>query len=142
MRATSSAYRLSGREPVTRAFEYLLRQSAAEVTRTCGRPRHLPPCPSETHLQALEITHDHAVHPSTEAAKSRLEEFRWSDGFDTGFVSFARGWDPLFKDFVILWEHVVLEHPRASPRVAIRYWKATGATREVISVTGGTTVTP
>ncbi len=46
-------------------------------------------------------------------------------GFDTGFVSFARGWDPLRpEDYGVLWEHVVLEHFQAHfPDQPIRYWR-------------------
>jgi len=46
-------------------------------------------------------------------------------GFDTGFVSFARGWDPLRpEDHGVLWEHVVLEHLQAHvPDLPIRYWR-------------------
>lgn len=46
-------------------------------------------------------------------------------GFDTGFVSFVRGWDPLRpEDLGILWEHLVLEHLQAfAPDVPIRYWR-------------------
>jgi predicted AAA+ superfamily ATPase len=46
-------------------------------------------------------------------------------GFDTGMVSFARGWDPLRQDdFGLLWEHLVLEHLLAHfPDVQVRYWR-------------------
>jgi hypothetical protein len=46
-------------------------------------------------------------------------------GFDTGFVSFVRGWDPLRpEDHGVLWEHVVLEHLQARfPDAPIRYWR-------------------
>ena len=52
--------------------------------------------------------------------------------FDTGFVSFARGWDPLRPDdFGPLWEHVVLEHLQAHfPDTPARYWRDKGG-REV-----------
>ena len=45
--------------------------------------------------------------------------------FDTGFVSFCRGWDPLRTDDLgVLWEHVVLEHLQAHlPDVPVRYWR-------------------
>ena len=44
---------------------------------------------------------------------------------DTGFVSFARGWDPLrAEDMGILWEHLVLEHLQAHfPDTPVRYWR-------------------
>lgn len=45
--------------------------------------------------------------------------------FDTGFVSFARGWDPLRpEDFGLLWEHLALEHLQAHfPDTPPRYWR-------------------
>jgi predicted AAA+ superfamily ATPase len=45
--------------------------------------------------------------------------------FDTGFVSFARGWDPLRpEDYGLLWEHLVLDHLRAHfPEQPVRYWR-------------------
>lgn len=48
-------------------------------------------------------------------------------GFDTGFVSFARGWDTLRNDdFGSLWEHLVLEHLQAHfPNYPARYWRDT-----------------
>ncbi len=45
--------------------------------------------------------------------------------FDTGFVSFARGWDPLrAEDLGLLWEHLVLEHLQAHfPTTPVHYWR-------------------
>jgi hypothetical protein len=46
-------------------------------------------------------------------------------GFDTGFVSFCRGWDPLRPDDCgPLWEHLVLETLQAHrPYGPIHYWR-------------------
>jgi hypothetical protein len=45
--------------------------------------------------------------------------------FDTGFVSYARGWDPLRSDDLgLLWEHLVLEQLWARfPGLPARYWR-------------------
>ena len=45
--------------------------------------------------------------------------------FDTGFISFARGWDPLRpEDLGVLWEHFVLEQLQAGrPGLPIHYWR-------------------
>jgi len=45
--------------------------------------------------------------------------------FDTGMVSFARGWDPLRRDDLgVLWEHFVLEHLQAHfPETPVRCWR-------------------
>ncbi|MBM4080873.1 MAG: DUF4143 domain-containing protein, partial [Planctomycetes bacterium] len=46
-------------------------------------------------------------------------------GFDTGFVSFCRGWDPLRpEDMGSLWEHLVLEALQAEyPDATLHYWR-------------------
>jgi uncharacterized protein len=45
--------------------------------------------------------------------------------FDTGFVSYAWGWEPLrSEDYGILWEHLVLEHLQAHfADTPPRYWR-------------------
>ena len=45
--------------------------------------------------------------------------------FDTGFVSFCRGWDPLRPDdYGVLWEHLVLEYLQAHAyQWRIQYWR-------------------
>jgi predicted AAA+ superfamily ATPase len=52
--------------------------------------------------------------------------------FDTGFVSFCRGWDPLRSDdYGPLWEHLVLEFLLANaPDLKVQYWRD-AAGREV-----------
>ena len=46
-------------------------------------------------------------------------------GFDTGFVSQARGWNPLRSDDCgLLWEHLVLEHLQANlPDLHLHHWR-------------------
>lgn len=46
-------------------------------------------------------------------------------GFDTGFVSYVRGWNELRdEDRGILWEHLVLDTLRMNkPHAEIRYWR-------------------
>jgi predicted AAA+ superfamily ATPase len=45
--------------------------------------------------------------------------------FDTGFVSYVRGWDPIRQDdYGPLWEHLVLEHLQAHfPETPPLYWR-------------------
>ena len=112
--------RLFGFRDINR-FNALLRVRPAPERRPvrghAGRPR-----PSgitrptvESHLRALEITH--ARHAGAPVPRRRPERTRQEPkvyAFDTGFVSFARGWDPLRPDdFGVLWEHMVLEHLQA-----------------------------
>lgn len=108
-------------------FEYLLRQSGGqfEVTRTAGAVGITRPT-VESHLQALEITHAvTVVRPFHGGGQNEIVRQPKIYGFDTGFVSFARGWDPLRPDdYGPLWEHLVLEHLQAHfPDQPIRYWR-------------------
>lgn len=120
-------------------FEYVLRQSGGQLERTrtaaalgISRPT------VESHLQALEITHAITlVRPFHGSGQKELVKMPKVYGFDTGFVSFVRGWDPLRpEDCGLLWEHLVLEHLQAHvPDVQVRYWRDK-AGREVDFVLG------
>jgi hypothetical protein len=108
-------------------FEYVLRQSGGqfEVT-SAARDLGITRPTVESHLRALEITHAAAViRPFHGSGQNELTRQPKVFGFDTGMVSFARGWDPLrHSDFGILWEHLVLEHLQAHiPETPVRYWR-------------------
>ena len=108
-------------------FEYVLRQSGGqlEVTRTASALGISRPT-VESHLQALEITHALTlVRPFHGGGQKELVKQPKAYAFDTGFVSFARGWDPLRPDDCgLLWEHLVLESLQAAfPDEPIRYWR-------------------
>lgn len=108
-------------------FEYLLRQSGGqfEVTRTAAAVGITRPT-VESHLRALEITNAVTlVRPFHGSGQNELVKQPKVYAFDTGFVSFARGWDPLRQDdFGPLWEHIVLEHLQARfPDTTPRYWR-------------------
>jgi hypothetical protein len=77
-------------------------------------------------LRALEITNAvTSVRPFHGDGQGEIVKMPKVYGFDTGFVSFARGWDPLrAEDFGALWEHLVLEQLQACfPHTAVRYWR-------------------
>jgi uncharacterized protein len=108
-------------------FEFVLRQSGGqfEVTRT-ARALGIARPTVESHLQALETTHAVAVvRPFHGGGQAELVKQPKVYAFDTGFVSFARGWDPLRpEDFGSLWEHLVLEQLQALfPDQPIQYWR-------------------
>lgn len=108
-------------------FEYLLRQSGGqlEVTKTAAALGITRPT-VESHLQALEITHAITlVRPFSGGGLKELVKQPEVYGFDTGFVSFARGWDTLRPDDCGgLWEHLTLEHLQAHlPDTPVRYWR-------------------
>lgn len=80
----------------------------------------------ESHLRALEITHALAlVRPFHGGGTKELVKQPKAYAFDTGFVSYARGWDPLRpEDCGQWWEHLVLETLLANfPDEPIRYWR-------------------
>jgi len=108
-------------------LEYLLRQSGGhfEVTRTASALGITRPT-VESHVRALEITHAiTVVRPFHGGGQNEIVKQPKVYAFDTGFVSFARGWDPLrHDDFGPLWEHLVLEHLQAHfPDTPVRYWR-------------------
>ncbi|MBI4522300.1 MAG: ATP-binding protein [Deltaproteobacteria bacterium] len=108
-------------------FDYLLRQSGGQLERTRAAAALGISRPTvESHLQALEITHAITlVRPFHRGGQKELVRLPKIYGFDTGFVSFAHGWDPLrSEDYGVLWEHVVLEHLQAHfPDLPIHYWR-------------------
>jgi hypothetical protein len=108
-------------------FEYILRQSAGqfEVAKAASALGIARPT-VESHVQALEITHALTmVRPFHGGGQHELVKQPKLYAFDTGFVSFARGWNPLrAEDLGPLWEHLVLEHLQAHfPDTPIRYWR-------------------
>ncbi len=108
-------------------FEYVLRQSGGqfEVT-SAARALGITRPTIESHLRALETTHAASViRPFHGGGQNELAKQPRVYGFDTGIVSFARGWDPLRPDdFGVLWEHLVLEHLQAHfPETPVRYWR-------------------
>jgi uncharacterized protein len=108
-------------------LEYVLRQSGGqfEVTKTASALGITRPT-VESHLSALEITHAATlVRPFHGGGQNEIVKQPKVYAFDTGFVSYARGWDPLRSDDCgILWEHLVLEHLQARfPDTPVRYWR-------------------
>lgn len=108
-------------------FEYVLRQSGGqlEITKTATALGITRPT-VESHLRALEITHAATlVRPFAGGGQREIVKMPKVYAFDSGFVSFARGWDPLRNDDLgMLWEHLVLEHLQAHfPDTPVCYWR-------------------
>lgn len=108
-------------------FEYLMKQSGGQFEATkaasalgIGRPT------VESHLRALEITHAVTlVRPFFGGGRKEIVKMPKIYCFDTGFVSFYKGWTPLRPDdYGILWEHLVLEYLQAHAyNSTIQYWR-------------------
>jgi len=110
-------------------FEYLMKQSgglfeASKAASALGISRPT----IESHLRALEITQALTiVRPFHGGGLKELVKTPKCYCFDTGFVSFFRGWDPLrAQDYGLLWEHLTLEWLLARrPAGKIQYWRDT-----------------
>lgn len=118
----------------TTLFEYLMKQSGGllEVTRTASALGISRPT-VENHLRALRETHAMTlVRPFYGGGQKELVKMPKAYGFDTGFVSFCRGWEPLRPDdYGLLWEHLVLEFLQAhASESKIQYWRDAGG-REI-----------
>lgn len=108
-------------------FEYVLKQSGGllEITRTAGALGISRPT-IENHLRALEATRAVTLlRPFFGGGQKEIVKMPKVFAFDTGFVSFARGWDPLRpEDYGLLWEHLVLEYLQAHGHEwRIQYWR-------------------
>ena len=108
-------------------FEYCLRQSGGQFEQTKAASAVGITRPTvESHLRALEITNAVTVlRPFHGGGQNEIVRQPKVYAFDTGFVSWARGWEPLRSDDCgLLWEHVVLEHLQAHfPDTPVRYWR-------------------
>jgi len=108
-------------------FEYLLRQSGGQLeTARAASELKISRLTVENHLRALEITHAvTSIRPFFGSGQKEIIKMPKIYGFDTGFITFVRGWDPLRpQDHGILWEHLVLEYLQSAfPNETIRYWR-------------------
>ena len=120
-------FRFRGAERFNAIVEILLLQSGDLLDRNrisaelgVARPT------VESHLRALEVTRAVTlVRPFHGGSRKEIVKMPRVFAFDTGFVSFARGWDPLRpEDRGVLWEHLVLEDLQARlPDSEVRFWR-------------------
>jgi hypothetical protein len=108
-------------------FEYVMKQSGGllQVARAATALGISRPT-VESHVQALETTHAVALlRPFHGGGQKELIKIQKVFAFDTGFVSFSRGWDPLrHDDYGVLWEHLVLEYLQAHAyEWRVKYWR-------------------
>ena len=93
-------------------LEYVMRQSGGlmDVSRADGA-RGISRSTVDSYLRALETTNAVTlVRPFHGRGQKEIVKTPKAYGFDTGCMSFCRGWDPLRPDdYGPLWEHVVLE---------------------------------
>lgn len=120
-------FRLERRWSFQRFLELLFAQSGGmfEATRFAG-PCEVSRQTISNYLTALEETFvAHVVRPFSSRRSTEIVAAPKVYGFDTGFVSYYRGWDTLrSEDLGQLWEHFVLNeiHARRQSR-DLRYWR-------------------
>jgi len=108
-------------------FEYVLKQSGGifEVSRAASALA-VSRATVDGYTRALETTHAVTLlRPFHGGGQKELVKAPKAYAFDTGFVSFARGWDPLrAEDYGLLWEHVILEYLQAHAHTwKLHYWR-------------------
>lgn len=122
-------------------FEYLMRQSgglfeASKAASALGISRPT----IENHLAAMAATGAMTlVRPFFGGGRKELVKMPKVYAFDTGFVSFFRGWEPLrLSDYGTLWEHLALEWLAAlNPDRAVQYWRDTAGRELDFVIPGG-----
>ncbi|MEN9469906.1 MAG: hypothetical protein RL630_1639 [Verrucomicrobiota bacterium] len=111
----------------TAFLEYVLRQSGGQFdVSKAASELGIARATVESHLRALETTHAAtSVRPFHRGSRTEIVKQPKVYAFDTGFVSFVRGWNPLRPDdFGPLWEHLVLETLQARlPDAPPLYWR-------------------
>ncbi len=120
-------FRLERRASFQRFFELLLAQSGGifEASRF-ARPCEVSRTTISNYLAVLEATFvAHVVRPFSGGSASEIVAAPRVYGFDTGFVSYHRGWGALRpEDEGALFEHLVLNELHGlADRARIRYWR-------------------
>lgn len=120
-------FRLERRWSFQRFVELLFAQSGGvfEATRFAA-PCEVSRQTISNYLAALEATFvAHVVRPFSSRRSTEIVAAPKVYGFDTGFVSYYRGWDvPRPDDLGILWEHYVLNEMQGRlQRRAPHYWR-------------------
>ena len=125
-RDVQELFRLNKRGDFLRFVELVLRQSGGmlEVTSLAKHAGISRPTVN-ARLDVLQITHvAHVVRPYAEGGRREIVAQPKLYGFDTGFVSYARGWDSLRpEDCGLLWEHLVLDTLRSIPFDSVMFWR-------------------
>ena len=126
-------FALRDQDKFNSVLEYVLKQSGGllEVTKTANALGISRPT-VENHLRALELTNALTLlRPFSGGGQKEIIKMPKAYAFDTGFVSFCRGWDPLRPaDMGVLWEHLVMEYFQSVPVEKLYYWRDT-AGREI-----------
>jgi uncharacterized protein len=96
-------------------FRLLLRQSGGQLDYTqLANLSEMSRVTVKSHLEAMQIAHvAHLLRPFHGCGKREIVSRPKCYGFDTGFVTFEKGWDVIRSDDRgLLWEHLVLDSLR------------------------------
>lgn len=96
-------------------FRLLLRQSGGQLDYTqLANLSEMSRVTVKSHLEAMQIAHvAHLLRPFHGGGKREIVSRPKCYGFDTGFVTFEKGWDTIRSDDRgLLWEHLVLDSLR------------------------------
>jgi predicted AAA+ superfamily ATPase len=120
-------FRLERRHAFQRLIELLMADSGGifDATRFAG-PMEVSRQTVNNYLAVLEATRvAHVVRPFSSRQSTEIVAAPRVYGFDTGFVTFFRGWRELRpEDLGLLWEHFVLNEIHAMmPGAEVRYWR-------------------
>jgi predicted AAA+ superfamily ATPase len=120
-------FRLERRHSFQSFLELLMAQSGGmfEATRF-SRPYEVSRTTISNYLSVLEETFVvHVVRPFSTHRPTEIVAAPKVYGFDTGFVSYYKGWNELHQeDLGLLWEHCVLNEIHAQLQTGqIRYWR-------------------
>lgn len=120
-------FRLEKKAPFEKFLELMMAQSGGifEATRF-ARPCEVSRNTIMNYLSAMEATHvAHVLRPFSSGRSAEIISAPKVYGFDTGFVSFFKGWTELRReDLGTLWEHYVLNEMHSGLQTRrIQYWR-------------------
>ncbi len=120
-------FRVRNRVGFMRLFRLLLMQSGGMADfSSLAKESELSRPTVMAHVEALSVAHAiFLVSPFAGGGRREIVRRPKVYGFDTGFVTFVKGWDSIREDDRgLLWEHLVLDELRARvDERTIGYWR-------------------
>ena len=120
-------FRVRNRVGFMRLFRLLLMQSGGMADfSSLAKESELSRPTVMAHVEALSVAHAiFLVSPFAGGGRREIVRRPKVYGFDTGFVTFVKGWDSIREDDRgLLWEHLVLDEMRArGDERTIGYWR-------------------
>jgi predicted AAA+ superfamily ATPase len=125
-RDVQELFRVGKRQAFLNLVELLLRTSGGMLSiSSLSKHTGLSRPTVMGYLEMLQLTHIMVlIRPFHGGGRQEILHQPKCYGFDTGFVSFFRGWNELREeDYGSLWEHLVLETLQAHSDRRICYWR-------------------